>query len=207
MAIWRSSPEEAWKRYILPNASTDSRWINKSKSISDTIGLSMRELFGLVILAHLYNRKSSGWKTGYDQSRSQPNDGYITNDEQTIKIEHKVIVEEAKQEVLEEILAIYKKFAAKGLSYGKDRVLIIQPNKPPVHGGLIKISELAKAIGDCCNFDRVLTLSMVSKKGEGNRKGVFHLVQHYPPIKSGIAEVVFDFPTGAGEVTHCQIDL
>ena len=207
MAIWQSTPEEAWKNHILPKASTNSRWINESKAISDTIGLNMRELFGLIILAHLKNGNNTIWETGFDQAQGEPNDGYITDGHSTIRIEHKVIVEEAKQEVLDEILDTYQRFAAKGPSYGKDRVLVIQPNKPPDHGGLIKISELAKSIGNSCNFERVLTLSMVSRKGEGDRKGVFHLIQHFPSIKSGIAEVVFDFPTGTGEVTHCQINI
>lgn len=207
MPHWISSPQDAWNDYVLPEASTNPKWVNDSKPISETIGINKRELFGLVILAHLYNGNGVGWKVGYDPNQEQPNDGFITNDEYTIRVEHKVIVEEAKQEVLDEVLSTYRKNAAKGPDYGKDRVLIIQPNKAPAHGGMIKISQLAQEIGDQCNFDRVLTLSMVAKKGEADRTAVMHLVQQYPRIKNGIAQVDFDFPTGTADVPHCGIEL
>ena len=120
-----------------------------------------------------------------------------------------MIVEEAKQEVLDETLSTYRKNAGKGPDYGKDRVLIIQLNKAPAHGdgGLIKISELFQEIGGQCNFDRVLTLSMVATKGEAGRTGVMHFVQHYPGNKCGIAQVDFDYPTGTAHVPHCGIEL
>ena len=122
----------------------------------------------------------------------------------TIRIEHTVIVEEAKQEVLDAILATYRANASKGKCDGKDRVLIIQVKKPSEHGGMIRISDLAVEIGQECNFDRVLTLLMVSKKG---RTGVLHLIQHYPEKGKGIGQVDFDFPTGTAEVPHCGIKL
>ena len=67
---------------------------------------------------------------------------------------------------------------------------------------MIKISGLADQIGDESPFDRVLTLGMVSRQGN---IGVMHLIQHYPRISAGIAEMRFDMDTGSGKVTHDNI--
>lgn len=220
MPQWTSSPEDAWQEYVLSEASNNSRWINDSKPVSQEIGLSKRELFALIVLAQLHNGYTGpggGWRVGYDPDQGEPNDGYITNGALTIRFEHKVIVEEAKEEVLDEILSTYGKHAKLGPNYGKDRVLVIQPNKAPAHGGLIKISDLtnhisdlAQQIGVACNFDRVLTLVQVALTGDKNRTSVMHLIQHHPPSQSDrapIAQVDFDFPTGAAIVRHCAIAL
>lgn len=211
MPQWISSPEAAWREHVLPGAS-NPRWLNESRSVSRNIGLSKREIFGLVILAHLCSRNGVEWMVGYDPDQGEPNDGYITNGESFIRVEHKLINEWAKQEVLEEILSTYRINAEQGQNYGSGRVLLIHPNKAPAHGdgGLIKISDLrdhihdlAQKIGVECNFDRVLTMQQCVRKGS---TGVFHLVQHYPPV-NGIAQVDFDYRTGAADVPVCPIDL
>ena len=213
MSKWESSPNIAWDEYIISSAS-NQRWIEDSKYISTNIELSKRELFALIILAHLYNKDEGNWVVGYDGSDEEPNDGYITNGTSKIRIEHKVVAQMEKKEVLDAILATYNKYAIRGSAYGKGRVLVIQPNKSSDHGGLIKISDLTTEIEDECPFDQVLTLSMVAKTGEGERIAVMHITQHYPPPNigehfpgKGMAQVDFDFSTGAATVPHCGIEL
>ncbi len=201
---WLSRPEVAWVKHVLPEASSNAKWVNDSTPVSKEINLSKREIFGLVILAHLYSGQGKAWNVGYDPNQGEPNDGFITDGETTICVEHTVVVEEAKQEVLEAILAVYRDKAAQGKDYGKDCVLMIQANKESDHGGMIRISDLAVEIGKVCNFDRVLTLGMVSQK---KQTGVMHVIQHYPEKGKGIGQVDFDFPTGAAEVPHCGIEL
>ena len=196
-------PGNPLRDHILPNTS-NPLWVEDSKDISKGIGLSKRELFALIILAHLYNRDGGNWVVGYSASDEEPNDEYITNGVSKVRIEHKVIAQMESKEVLAAILSIYEKNANKGPAYGKDRVLVIQPNKPSDHGGLIKISDLRNEIGDQCSFEQVLTLSMVSKSGEGERTGVMHIIQHYPG--KGIAQVDFDLPTGNATVPHYGLE-
>ena len=207
MTAWTSAPDLAWRNHILPHTA-NARWVENSKDISKEIKLKRRELFALIILAHLYNKDSGNWLVGCNASDGEPNDGYITNGDSKVRIEHKVIAQMEPKEVLKAILSTYQKNAAKGAAYGKDRVLVIQPNKPSDHGGLIRISDLTQKIGDQCPFEKVVTLSMVAKKGEGGRIGVMHIIQHYPPkagkhrAGTGIAQVNFDLLTGKATIPH-----
>jgi hypothetical protein len=88
------------------------------------------------------------------------------------------------------------------MNYGKGMSLVIQPNKESDHGGLVRISDLARKIGETSHFDRVFTLSMCATKDEG-KVGVMHISQHYPKPTTdpGLSEVCFNFSTGMSEVT------
>lgn len=198
--IWTELPVRAWRKYIRTDAA-DARWINDGSTISSEIPLRKRELFGLIVLAYLYGRQ---WRVGYDPNQPEPNDGLILTGKTKICFEHKVIVEEASREVLDEILETYRKQAQKGPDYGKGRTLVIQPNKSPKHGGMVKISDLMHEIGDSCHFDRVFTLGQVKRDGD---IGIIHAIQHFPRIKSGIAEVEFNYVSGRGYVTHNPLDM
>jgi hypothetical protein len=95
----------AWRKYIRTDA-VDARWVNDGSPISREIPLRKRELFGLIILAYLYGRQ---WRVGYDPDQPEPSDGLIVTGNTKICFEHKVIVEEANREVLDEILETYRK--------------------------------------------------------------------------------------------------
>ena len=208
MLFWTSTPEVAWWQYVLPGAA-NPRWINDGSEVSDTITLKKRELFALIIVAQLFSKDDDRWLVGYDPDQEQPNDGLIIKNDSRIMFEHKIIVEEAKQEVLREILETYRRYSAavKGKNYGENRTLIIHPNKRSDHGGMIKISELARKIGKECSFDRVMTLGKVASTGDKNRVGVMHVVQHYPRVSPSVGQVNFDFPTGAAVLVHCPFEL
>lgn len=193
-------PEVAWKLYIYPHANKEN-WIEDSQEISDTIGLSKRELFSLVIICHYLNAESQGWWVGYDANDGEPNDGFVTNGQQKIRFEHKVIPQMTKSDPLEGILSTYVKYAKKGASYGKNRILIIHPNQET--RGLIKISELGKSIPDDCPFDKVLLLSLVSNGN--NDTWAMHITQHFPKVnhsRAGIGQVDFNVLTGLASVSH-----
>lgn len=209
--MWTEFPEKAWCSHILPHAH-DPGWVKDGSDIP-SIGLKKRELFGLIIFAHLYNEQGDRWRVGYDSSQPEPNDGYITDGEHLIRIEHKIIVDQSPGEVLDEMIATYDKYrvSRKGASYGKDRTLIIQPNKAPAHGGLVKISDLgkeidnlAKTVGEACIFERVYTLSQMAVDGNVGR---WHIVQHFPRSVSKDAQLDFDYLTGDADCPYCNLDL
>jgi hypothetical protein len=208
MAEWTCLPAVAWQRYILPSTGKPG-WVEDSKDISEQIGLSKRELFSLIVLAHLRGGVKGGWLVGYDPDDGEPNDGYITDGETKLRIEHKVVAQMDKREVLNAIIGTYAKYAKKGASYGKHRILVINPNKSAK--GLVKISDLGKRIGDQCPFDRVFIVGCVSRRQNG--VWVMHITQQYPAVvrnpkgtSVGIGEVLFDTPTGVATVTHNGID-
>ncbi len=212
MAIWTEYPDKAWRDHILPHAN-DVNWINRSRNIVG-VGLKMRELFALVILAHIYNKDCCSWVVGYDPDQGEPNDGLITDGDRVIRIEHKVIVDQNPGEVLDEILETYRRHSPdkKGANYGKDRTLIIQPNKEPSHGGLVKISdltnEIADTVGQTCSFDRVLTLNQFARATNGGEVRPMAITQHHPKIDgTSMAQVQFHTPSGGGDCIHCEIDL
>ena len=111
------SPEEAWRKYLLA-AAKSPRWMEDSKDISDELPVSKRELFGLIILAHIQNHlsKSNDWYVGYDSNASEPNDGLVSNGVDRIDIEHKLVTQMTNQAALEAILSTYEKYAHKGAS-------------------------------------------------------------------------------------------
>jgi len=207
-------PENAWLEYIQPHLS-NTIWLEDSKHISSEIELNKRELFALIVLAHLYSQNPNSqkkiWKVGYDDSDVEPNDGYIVNNSSKVRFEHKIVPQFSEDEVLNAILSTYQDQAIKGSGYGSNRILIIQPNKAPKHGGMIKISKLTDEIGTDCPFEKVFTLGVVSFD-----KGIakIHLIQHFPPRNKGdyfpgkgIAQVDFNLITGGAVIPHCGIDI
>ena len=91
--IWTTTPENAWTTHILPVLGT-ARWVEDSNDISDEIGLSKRELLGLILIAHAL-RKQSGtpWLAGYDPSDGDQNDGHVTDGKNKRIVEHKVVAQ------------------------------------------------------------------------------------------------------------------
>jgi len=203
--MWLAKPENAWINHIKTDAASNSTWVEDSSPISRDLAICKRELFGLIILAHACNKTNRSWRVGFDANDEEPNDGFIAKGKTRLRIEHKVVAQMQKEEVLEAILSVYKKSAKKGCDYGKDRILVIQPNKSPSHGGLIKISDLTKEIDGQSPFDKVITVGLVSSK---NGIGIFHLIQHYPPLQrksvigSGITQIDFDYATGQANLAH-----
>ena len=201
--MWQAKPENAWVNKIKVDAASNSAWIEDSSPISKDLPICKRELFGLIILAHACSNSRRLWRVGFDPNDEEPNDGFIAMGKTRLRIEHKVVAQMQKEEVLAAIISIYKKSAEKGADYGSGRILVIQPNKAPSNGGLIKISDLTKEIGDYSPFDKVITLGLMSSK---NGMGIFQLIQHYPPLKnesvsgSGITRVDFNYVTGAANI-------
>jgi len=206
--MWISKPKNALHKYILPE-SHKPKWLEDSSSISNEIDLSKRELFGLINLACIYSFETE-WNVGFDINDGEPNDGFITPDRQLkgknqkiskVRVEHKIVAQMDKREVLKAILETYDKYASKGKSYGKNRVLIIQPNKGSDHGGLIKISDLTDKIGKESPFDKVFSLVMVGKSTKKDCT-IMHLIQHYPNFSEevysnkGIIAIELNFVTG-----------
>lgn len=194
-------PEEAWTKYLSIPAKSPG-WMEDSKDISPEISLSKRELFGLIILAHLQNHLSENknWFVGYDSSASEPNDGMVSDGNSRIDVEHKLIPQMSNQEALDAILSTYDKYAKKGAAYGNNRTLIIFPNKTT--SGMIKISNLRDQINNACPFDRVLLMNAVSMR-ENNAVVVIHITEHFPG--KGIAQVDFNLLSGKASVPYYGI--
>ncbi len=201
--MWTSQPSNAWIKHLF-KASQKAKWIEDSKKISDSIPLSKRELFTLVILAHLQNsvNDSNSWRVGYDFDASEPNDGLITTGKSRIDIEHKLVPQMAREEVLKAILDTYEKYAKRGEAYGSGRTLIIYGNKQTQ--GLIKISSLRDQINNKCPFDRVLLMHAVSMKENGTT-AVIHISEHYPG--NSMAQVDFNLLTGKAEVPYNKLAI
>lgn len=209
--MWSSKPANAWRNHIFPEAKHNSLWVEDSRPISDSLLLSKRELFSLIILAQACNSHSPSWRVGYDPNDPEPNDGFIVKGEKRVQFEHKTVAQMQKEDVLSAIISVYERNANKGMGYGDGRVLVIQPNKNPAHGpgGLVKISDLTNAIGKKCPFDKVILITMVTEK---NGEGIFHLTQHYPKLasrknRSNITQVNFNFLSGLATVPHVGFSI
>lgn len=196
---WSTTPEDAWTTHIHPVLNTPG-WIEDSANISNTIRLSKRELLGLILIAHAL-RKQTGtvWLVGYDPDDGQQNDGYVADGKNKRIVEHKVVAQMDDREALDAIKSTYTKYVYKGgAQYGKDRILIIQPNKSTSHGGLIRISELRDLIANESPFNQVLTMTVTAIYDD---RFVWHLIQHYPENpqgKSGMTQIDLYWQTGAG---------
>lgn len=194
------SPEDAWRKHLLKAAKSPG-WIEDSKPISDKLPINKRELFGLIILAHIQNHlcKSKDWYVGYDSSASEPNDGLVSNDKERIDIEHKLVPQFTDQKAVEAILSTYAKYAIKGPCYGRNRTLIIFPNVETKH--LVRISSLRDQIKNDCPFDRVLLMHSATK--ENNTTIIIHVSEHYPDF--GLAEVNLNRIDGEASVPLCRL--
>ncbi len=199
--MWSCKASNAWIKYIF-EASKTNGWMEKSGAISDSLPLSLRELFALIILAHLKNgiTNSSSWRVGFDPSASEPNDGCIILGKSRVDIEHKLVPQMAKDEVLKAILDTYDKYAKRGSAYGSGRTLVIFGNKETQ--GMVKISSLRDKINGESPFDRVFLMHAVAMRNN-NTEVVIHITEHFP--NKGIAQVNFNVLTGEAETPHCTI--
>ena len=194
---FRAQPIVAWRDHLLPRASKKG-WFDDSRDI-DRVGLplSNRELFGAILLALIYtDATGASWDVGYDPHQSEPNDGFVSDGTNVIRLEHKCVHEKSTEDVLAAIIHRYKKAEAKGEDYGKDRTLVIHPNKAT--NGMIRISDLTQAIEESCAFDRVYSLGAVSERP--NHTYVFHLSQHYPRPAGVKAQIDFRFGDGHDKI-------
>lgn len=201
--MYLCAPEIAFMKYLNDVLRTPG-WIENSRDISSEIPLSRRELFALIILAHIKNHldPDKSWKVGYDSHAHEPNDGFITNGIDRLDIEHKVIPQMAEGDPLDNILNTYTKYAEKGgQAYGKNRVLVIQGNQASL--GLIRISDLRDKIQGSSPFDRVLFMSAASIKDSG-RTSIIHITEQYPNNDTGIAQVDINMIYGISQLTYCQ---
>lgn len=198
--LWSSKPNNAWKNHLL-EASKNPGWMEKSGNISDEIPLSQRELFALIILAHMQNEatNSDSWRVGYDVNLPEPNDGLVSSGKSRINVEHKLVPQMASDDVLKVILDTYEKYALRGEAYGSGRTLIIFGNKET--RGLIKISSLTNKINGYSPFDRVLLMNAIASAK--NNIVPIHITEHYPG--SGIAQVDFNLVTGEANVPYYDI--
>ena len=197
------TPVEAWNDY-LKEPSKNPKWMEDSKDISNELPVSKRELFGLLILARIANHlsKSEDWYVGYDPKASEPNDGFISNGNERIDIEHKLVPQMTPEDALPAIISTYEKYAAKGAGYGNNRTLIIYANKATT--GAIRISDLRKKIFDSsCPFDSVVLIAAVSIKKE-IKTVVIHATEHYP--KKGIAQIDLNMSDGSSTVPHSDLE-
>ncbi|GEM_PF-2448604 len=205
---WKSRPANAWCKYIASSIGKP-KWIEDGAPISESIPLKKRELFAQIVIAHAINNGNDKWRVGYDPADGQQqNDGNVSNGKRKLIIEHKLVTQMEKGEVLTAILDRYEKAKILGEQYGKNRVLVIQPNKKSDHGGLIKISSLRDLIGKESPFEQVLSLGATAFIQEGKAVAM-HLIQHYPENKkgdSGITQVDLDFFTGEAQVSSSGIN-
>lgn len=206
---WTSDPTVAWRSYIAPH--NGEAWVEDGSPISDEVILSKRELFGLIVMAHLHSKNGGEWLVGYDPTVPEPNDGFITDGKICLVFEHKLVPVMEPDDVLEAIKERYARNAAHGSAYGASRSLIIQANKATV--GAIRISDLRTLIEEAeCPFDAVFSLAAVAMRS--NDTAALHVIQHYPPIPKseprrprGISQVNLNIVSGDAEVELAGIDF
>jgi len=194
------APSVAWVEHVLPDASSCERWLEDSKKISSSLGLSKRELFALIVLATVrqHHEPSSPWLIGYDPKGTEPNDGYVCNMSSCVFVENKLVPRMEKREVLNAIKDTYRKYAAKGESYGGGRALVIYCNAG-TEGHAIEISQLHDEIASECPFDQVYVMHAIKQ----DRLLTFALTEHFP--SNGLALVRLHPPTGALCVVHSTL--
>ena len=90
-------------------SSASPKWMEDSRDVSGEIRLSKRELFGLILLAHIRNHQfqNEDWYVAYDANGPEPNDGFVSDGTTTTFVEHKLIPQMAKEPALEAILSTY----------------------------------------------------------------------------------------------------
>ena len=196
-----TDPTDAWRLHLAPAVAAPN-WIEDSSAISTGLPFSKRELFGLILLAHLCQGvyPEAEWLVGYDPMGVEPNDGYVTDGAHTFYVEHKLVPCMAHDEVLDVILSTYAKYAAYGSAYGGNRVLLIHANK--ASQGSVPVSNLHHEIAENCPFDRVLLIMCVTMAPDRG-SAVFHLSQQHPEL--WIGEVRMDFRSGEAAVPEAGI--
>ena len=201
------TPERAYLDYVKPHIHKEN-WLYKSDPIESLdLDLSVRELLGCILMAHLYKgtRGSEGpWHVGYDNTQAEPNDGLVQGSRDVYRMEHKIITNYQGRTTLDALVDLYDTYNNKGANYGKDRTLLIQadapsgpPGAPP--GVLIKVSGLKDhiATGEC-HFDHVMLIYVVSRS---DAHAEFRILQSHPaPSGNPLYRVYFDLMTGSAKV-------
>ena len=174
-----------------------------SEKISTELRISKRELFGLIVLAHIANclSRTNDWYVGFDPKASEPNDGLISNGRKRINIEHKLVPQMSTQGLLDAILSTYTKYTKYGKPYGAGRTLVIYANKSG--HGLTRVSDLRKRITESeCPFDNVLLIGAAAFK-EDRTVVEIHATEHYPG--SGMAKVNLNMTNGEASVPYSKL--
>ncbi|MBL7901012.1 MAG: hypothetical protein JNK73_03380 [Bacteroidia bacterium] len=183
------APAIAWRTYITPFIQ-EQKIIEISDHISSEIGLSKRELMGLIIYSYSLD-KSGGLNVYWDDSHEEPNDGFIRDkSENVVRCEHKLVAQFNREEVIKAMLDTYNKYANRGKSYGENRHLIIQTNLNS--NGLAKISKVHNEIENKCVFDKVFLLHV--NGFEPNNVIRFSFSEQYP--KLCLSHIKIDSQTG-----------
>jgi hypothetical protein len=171
-------PDEAWRVYIAPHIRTPG-WLERSRPISRSVGLSRRELLGLILYS-FYLDESGTSRLCWDNADDEPNDGYIAMPTgETIRCEHKLVTQFGEGAVVQAILDTHRKNAERGSAYGANRHLLIHANRESK--GLARISKLRDEIGGNTCFDAVICMNL-----NGVETGYifrFSVSEHYPTLQ------------------------
>lgn len=188
-------PDQAWRTYIVPSLS-NQKWIEDSKNISSEIGLSKRELLGLILYSYWLDEDAK-INVCWDSNDYEPNDGYLQiSEDEKVRCEHKVIPQMSKQDILDAIKSTHAKYAKRGVAYGSGRHFIIHCNQQSK--GLVRISDLHNDIGKTCTFDKVFLASI---NGIENRKILrFSFTEQFPKLE--IKHLCIDINLGKLIVTR-----
>ena len=171
-------PQDAWVTYIAGSID-EPGWLEASDPISNAVGLSKRELLGLILYSYRLDDSGSIYVC-WDSEDPEPNDGYLhLPSGEDLHCEHKVITQFDSREILDAITESYERYEGFGQAYGSGVHLILHSNQESV--GLVKVSALHDAVGDKSYFDKVL---MASVNGfEKNDVIRFALDEHFPRLE------------------------
>ncbi|MES9962203.1 MAG: hypothetical protein ABW116_01565 [Candidatus Sedimenticola sp. 20ELBAFRAG] len=197
--MYQSNPQAAFQTFLSARISREG-WFQDSRELAPELPVSARELLGMILLAYRNNHldRSRSWTVGYDPDASEPNDGFVSNDQQRIDLEHKLIAYQDERDIIEGIIGTYDRYAANGLAYGQHRTLIIHANKQSPH--LERISDLHQHIREGCPFDRVLLISLIAEI-ENDDICHFQISEHFPELHN--RQVDLSLRTGEGINPYC----
>lgn len=170
-------PMDAWQTYLANSVDTPG-WLESSQNLSRTVGLSKRELLGLILYSYRLDEGGT-IPVCWNREDPEPNDGFLSLPENVIiRCEHKIIPQLNTTEILDSMTETYERYAALGAGYGSDIHLIIHINRQTI--GLVRVSSLHDAIGNDCYFEKVLLASVNGFEGEDIIR--FGLGEHYPAL-------------------------
>jgi hypothetical protein len=182
------APNDAWVKYIAPSLN-NPKWIESSEDLSSDIGLSRRELLGLIIYSYRLNPTGTT-NVCWDDADQEPNDGYLDFCGQQIRCEHKLVPQFTREEVTNAIIETYRKYAKRGVQYGGNRHLLVHANRESV--GLARISRLHDDINGIQTFDKVFLIGLNGV--ENNTVLRFSISEHFPQLD--IKHIRIDASTG-----------
>lgn len=185
------NPKNAWNTF-LNSACRKDGWLRPNNKLSIDFAISNRELLTLIVLTKLANHisKTEDWMIGYDTQQREPNDGLLTNNCVSIKIESKYVPEIYSDDALKDIVKEYKENNNKGSNYGNGYNLVIFCNKQE----LIELTPLKEAItNSVCNFSSVLFMYPVVVDYE-KFEFIIHTHEYYPA--TGFASIVINANSG-----------